>query len=289
MKKLTYILVLSLVISSFFIGCDKTETPTPIQSENNDDNTNDDDNSPSGSTDRPDSLPSIVVNPTDVADGPHYILGFYEITQLEARTDDDLTVALIVARADNKISYFDNVDDPERAAQFAAYKTLCELYGDTSYDKIREFYVAYTDGYNYLRYNPTAIDIVSATNYDDAHPAGTSLRDLCELITWTPRDYIASGYADTYDWSVRPDFLPEAYYNEYLDCGQLPFRVRLDQCTPEDLVLIGDGNPFSEGTLLLLRFDKAPDAGNALQKFTITLTDERGQTYTATSDVAEWQ
>ena len=278
-----------LLGSAFAFGCGDKEDPVPPADGTEEPGNKPDDNDQPGDNDQPEVPDSILVGQGTVkAEGPNYILGFYEIDEIEVRTNKDHSLDLMVEPKCH-ISYFDNdEEDPEEVERFAEYRTLCERYGDTTYYNADRglYYMNYLEYFNYLKYNITNIDVVSDADYDADHPAGTSLRDLCYLVTWSPREYIASGYTETYDWSVRPYFIPDgSFYIE--DEGNHPMLISLDECTPEDLVLIGNG--YISGSLFLLLFKKAPDEGNALQKFTLTLTDERGRIYTAVSDVAEWR
>lgn len=269
-----------LLGSAFAFGCDDKEDPGMLP------NGNEEPGDKPGDNDKPGDEPD---GPTTIDKSkypPHYILIFYEIDGIKASVDDNLNI--VVESSPGEIVEY-TFKDPERADELERYEALCERYGDTSYDN-EERIIHFPLFYNPVQfpmYNIADIDVVSAADYDTDHPAGTSLRDLCELISWSPREYIASGYTETYDWSVRPEFFPERYYSKYIDKGMLPVHIRLDEYTPEDLELIGRG--MMDGWIFILHFDKAPDEGNALQKFTLTLTDERGRTYTAVSDVAEWR
>ena len=54
-----------------------------------------------------------------------------------------------------------------------------------------------------------------------------------------------------------------------------------------DLVLLGTG--YHLNPIFVLHITQAPDAGNSLQRFLITLTDESGATYEVESDPVEWE
>ena len=233
----------------------------------------------------------------EIIDAPHYLLRFIAPESFSAGTiyGEPLTLQVRISSSAPReyAAYYDAQNPDERPQKAAAYKALCERYGDTGYSGIREFFPLYTGGFDALWHNLVSIDVTSTADYDAGHPAGTSLNDLCELISWTPRDYLESGYTDRYDWSAPPAYIPEKYrhitfyYNGQVNDGLHPFRIPLSECTAEDLLLMGSGQ-LEDGPLFLLRFAHAPEAGNSLQQFELKLTDERGGTYTVRTDVCKW-
>ncbi len=234
----------------------------------------------------------------ETVDAPHYLLRFIVPESLSARTiyGEPLTLQIYLSSFDSReyahYWHAQNPDDFPREA--AAYEALCERYGDTSYSGIRKFLPTYFGGYDALWYNIVSIDVTSVVDYDAEHPAGTSLNDLCELISWTPRDYLASGYTDRYDWTTPPDYIPEDYrYITFYDFDQVndglhPFKVSLSDYNADDLFLMGSGQ-LHQGPLFLLRFAHGPQTGNQLQRFTIRMTDEKGKVYNVLTDVCEWE
>ncbi len=227
-------------------------------------------------------------------DAPHYLLTFRIPKSFTANIVEPLIVRIgtAISSEDQCVSYFDTQDPDRFPKEAAAYEALCEYYGDKGYSKTRQFFPLYNGGYDFLWYNIVSIDVKSIVNYDAEHPAGTSLNDLCELVSWTPRDHIASGYTDLFDWSSPPDYIPQAYRNiafrsdRHVNDGLHPFKIPLTECTPEDFILMGSG--YYSSALFLLRFAHGPEAGNNLQQFEIKLTDEQGKTYTARTEVCEW-
>ena len=151
----------------------------------------------------------------EIIDAPHYLLRFIAPESFSAGTiyGEPLTLQVRISSSAPReyAAYYDAQNPDERPQKAAAYKALCERYGDTGYSGIREFFPLYTGGFDALWHNLVSIDVTSTADYDAGHPAGTSLNDLCELISWTPRDYLESGYTDRYDWSAPPAYIPEKY------------------------------------------------------------------------------
>lgn len=286
-----WLIALSLTLS---VGCSESDTPVNNPSGQTDpDNTDND----SGNTDDPDTPgpDDPIKDGTETVDVPHYILSFYKPAGFVATSNDNLTLEVAMnlkSNEDYDFSYYDfhHAEEPEKYPEEATlYNALCERYGDMSYTEVRKFHPFYMtpdDGYVYPAYSLTSIEIRSIVDYDAAHPAGTLLNDLCEVTAWSPRDYIASGYTDLYDWSVKPEFYPESY--DIPTCvGVHPVYFTLSEYTPADLVLLGTG--YHLNPIFVLHFTQAPDAGNSLQRFLITLTDESGATYEVESDPVEWE
>lgn len=287
--KIFFLFAVTLLISLY--SCSKTETPPvnqePPKNEEPDDPNKDDPN---------EEDPGLTGHCWIVANPPHYILATYKAETFKAQAYEEQMVEIDCPRPYDYSSYADE-KDPEKYPQEAAiYTKFCKRYNDTSYTQERRFYEIYRGGFDYLTYNIVSINIESATDYDEAHPAGTSLNDLCILASASPREHIASGYTQTYDWATPVEHT-DAYFEQLFNLdgegfipfvalivGSIPFTKPLTECTPEDMVLMGNGST----TLCFLYFTAKPAAGNKLQRFIVTLTDERGKTYTASSNVCEW-
>lgn len=79
------------------------------------------------------------------------------------------------------------------------YENLCKTHNDISYNKKRELIVGTNWGHcSMLDFK--RIDIMSNIDFDQKHPAGTSLNDIIRFISVSPKKYIDSNYAKTYDW-----------------------------------------------------------------------------------------
>ena len=271
MKRLTIFLMFIAFASMY--ACDKDDTsPQPVKTDNQEKN---------------DDIGDIPDNTIPV-DIPHYIMGVVETNSYKALvSDDDLTVHIVYDTSDNrKYSFWYEIKEPD-SEEANAYVAFCERYGDTTYDKERYYNTAEPYVNFYPMDNIGSIRIESIANYDAEHPAGTSLNDLCTLYSATPRQYIADGYTGEFDWTEASDeFVKYSRIFRHDDIeGSLPFAKPLTECTPEDLELIGSGYM----KLCMLSFERKPETKNSRQAFKITLTDEKGKTYIAQTDLCEWK
>lgn len=217
---------------------------------------------------------------------PHYILQYMQPERYDAHMHNNKLVITLVPNSAS-VGYAHEMYPAEFKEEAAAYRLLCEKYGDLSYDLTRSFYGIYRGGYDYSSRNISSIEIRSATDYDEAHPAGTVLNDICVLATASPYRFIKGGYEGSYDWKTNPEdfdeFFTQIFHTE--SEGSLPFRKPLSECTTEDLILIGNGCEV----VCLIYFTHHPDPGNELQRFMILITDEEGQTYTAATEEYKWK
>lgn len=288
MKKSAILLYVSWSVL-LFSGCSKSDEPSKKeQNQNNKEIPTPD------TPERPDG--PVGFDEGDEIDINQYLMGFNRATEFKATVYPDYTIVVSHERG-YYCSYINekNPDiDPEKTETYIA---LCQRYGDTGYKNVRKYYPFYLGGYDYLMDNIVSIDIAGVTDYDADHPAGSSLKDICELAACSPKEYIASGYADSFDWTIIPNYISNNYLESEIDNwsgrlgsyekyeGLMPFCKPLAECSPEDMVLMGNGCE----NVFMLRFTKKPDAGNKLQRFIITMIDERGKTYTVETGVCEWE
>lgn len=229
----------------------------------------------------------IIGNDIITVNLPHYLLRFFEPECFTARVIDDKRLISVYFRSVyNEKSYnFRHAEQPDKYPEEARiYESLCERYKDTSYSREQRM-MPYWNGRRYLVNNIVSIAIVSDTDYDATHPAGSSLSDICELLTVSPRDFIASGYTDIYDWKGIAGILEPLFGEEIPGFGAKevkPLRKRLDQWRAEDLVLAGYYPVF-----FTLRFMQAPVTA-VPRRFTITLTDEKGGVFTVETESVSW-
>jgi hypothetical protein len=104
------------------------------------------------------------------------------------------------------------------------FNTLSLHYGDVSYNK-RIVPGALRCVADTLLY----INVVSNTDYDAVHTAGTSLNDIIEVEFSSPLKYIQSQYEDMPQSEMRGTFRPRDEFS--------PFRIGLDEIMKEDLIL----------------------------------------------------
>lgn len=232
--------------------------------------------------------PYVVGNIVITVDLPHYLLRFFDPEKYHVcRVIDEMRLIVV-----NFWDYgagtgydYSHAQEPEEYPEKAGvYESLCSRYNDTAYPEVH-YLRPYWGGRNYPVNNIVSIAVVSDADYDSNHPAGSSLADICEVLTASPRDYIASGYTDTYDWTEDLKTLSPVFGEEIPGWGVKevkPVYKRLDKCWAEDLVLAGHFPSF-----FTLRILQAPEA-DFNGRFTITLLDEKGKVFTLETEPVSW-
>ena len=114
----------------------------------------------------------------------------------------------------------------------------------------------------------TKIDLVSDSDFDDRHNAGSSLADIVFVAGVSPYKYIKSGYTETYDWQNRPAAFTELALNLNFWSTNFPIYRRLSEISGEDLALM-------ERTFFLV-FEAQPTLSKT-HKMTLTVTDNTGK------------
>lgn len=87
------------------------------------------------------------------------------------------------------VGYYSFDDKGEELKEF---KRLCEFYGDTHYNRVvnvthNKLSVMYPD--------LVSMDVICARDYDERHPAGSSLKDVVRLKFRSAFAYVSSGYS----------------------------------------------------------------------------------------------
>ncbi len=153
-----------------------------------------------------------------------------------------------------------------------AYDALCEKHGDMTFCrtvlKMPGEYVAYP-GVDYV-----SIEITSDADFDDRHPAGSSLADIATFISSSVKPYIDNGYV----------------YPIYGDPGSAVKKLVSD-LIPEDLVLTGEDRvtayrpiPAVVGYFGALEFRQKPTLSKT-HTFTVTLTADDGRVFSDTVEM----
>ncbi len=157
-----------------------------------------------------------------------------------------------------------------KGEQKTAYDALCRKHGDMTFN--RNLKVNFGSGgglYRYPGVDFTAIDITSSADYDDEHPAGTSLGDIVMAEFGSAKPYIDSGYKK-YDKAVgRMGELKVCLINK-----------RFNEFTPDDLTLLGYDNSY----LGWFNFVSGPTLGKE-HTFTVTLTADDGRVFSDSMQV----
>ncbi len=153
------------------------------------------------------------------------------------------------------IGSYGSVDEEK----IAAYDALCEKHGDMTYNRNVNIHSG-------MPYDPNigldflSIDIVSDSDYDESHVAGTSLADITLFHGGTLKPFIDSGYA------------PTGTYTNYSSVESL-----LTDLTPDQLTLLNPGTMY-------LKFVSLPTLSKT-HNFTVTMTADDGRVFSDTIEM----
>ena len=161
------------------------------------------------------------------------------------------------------IGYYEYNDDeyPPIKEHLLRYDSLCKAHKDTEYSRKEKHYSGAQIGI--VTYRRMTLDITSDTQYDAAHPAGTSLADIIDVCAYSAKEMIDSGY----DYKSVCEKGDAMKYGKKLD-------MSLTRFNEEYRKLIRDG--------IYLDFKTAPDV-TSTHRFTVTYRDEDGRVLTATA------
>ena len=148
------------------------------------------------------------------------------------------------------------------------YDSLCKAHKDTEYAKTIMPYSGWQFGP--ATYRRMTIDVTSDTQYDAAHPAGTSLADIIDIRTNSAKEVIESGY----DYKVCETMTNYTGTTYELALGH-ELKMPLEQFNREYRKLILSYR-------IRLNFKTAPDV-TSTHRFTVTYRDEDGRVLTATA------
>ena len=81
-------------------------------------------------------------------------------------------------------------NDPEALKKAAKYDSLATAHNDLTYNRYTEFQIS-----DCMYRRTSAIHVVSNTDYDAEHPAGTYLDDILLIRFTSAEDYLATGYS----------------------------------------------------------------------------------------------
>lgn len=160
-------------------------------------------------------------------------------------------------------------DDEALARQNAAkYDSLSKAHNDLDYNR-RTLTMVMACLYR----RTTGIHVVSDTDYDEEHPAGTYLDDIMRVHFKSAEDYLATGYTSLKQYLGKTTG-PSSYYGS-LPIIDLELSEYLDEFNRIQRKLIQFSFNF--------RLTKAPDR-TGTHRFTITYTNEDGVELTGTTE-----
>lgn len=265
MKKLLFILLMTLLVGA---GCSESEKPPRQNPPEKEDPT------PPDEPDSPD-IPDIPLGNVTKVDIPHYIMGFILPEEFRAHRHSFRNYFAFI-----RISVYESdwihYNAPEQESE---YLELCAKYGDAGYSKVRTLPLAPNyNWYCYVGVDIVSIDLVADQAWDD-RPAGSSLADVCTLVSTTPRDYISSGYTEEYDWSQGVPYFDESECasNAEMFPERKPVVKTLSECEASDLRLIS----WEEGPFVCALYlpDPPKQQPSEPYNFTVIITLEDGRVF----------
>jgi hypothetical protein len=208
-----------------------------------------------------------------------YITGYSDYQRFDLQLSDGNNIA-IVGSEGVWLCEWDSKD-----AKKKMYDSLCVLHNDMSYNKKRDYIAGPNWGVNY-KGDFTSIDMVSNADFDEQHPANSSLNDIVRFMSISLYPYILSGYKDTFDWerNLPENFkcekrLSEQANNHEASCYH-PVDKRLSEIILSDLVLVDLMSFYKTGALIgFLVFEKQPTIAKE-HELTVTIKVSDGRVFT---------
>jgi len=243
-----------------------------------------------------------------------YIAGFYEVADFDAKVAGSGYVALFwTCRPIAGEHYTLPVDMStflSRGERATRFNDLVTRHNDLGYNRVVTF-IVHPIGRDYSATSAVSINVVTNVDFDEQHPAGSSLNDVILLLSASPKRFIQSGYKETYNWHQKP---PECPTNRVLHWfpptpyrpNHHPVKGYLSELKAEDLLLLGLGGGFfgpSRDTMEIeghpglfiysvsdffgyLFFSRFPDNLHQTYNMTITIHLEDGREFSQTVEMS---
>lgn len=177
-----------------------------------------------------------------------------------------------------------------RKSNTYTYDRLCEKHNDMTYNrKVKQLTASPIDPNEFILTDYISISVISDADWDAGHSAGALLNDITMFLSASPKKYIDSGYKDKYDWkNGSHEYDTERYFYSFYDSypetrnknPYHPIEKLVSELTIEDMILLGNGAPYSE-ILALLKFTSFPTVEKK-HNITVTLTTDEGETFSDT-------
>ena len=156
------------------------------------------------------------------------------------------------------------------------YDELCKIHNDLSYNQKRS-YIRFTDWGICSAIDFREIDVVSDKDFDTEHPAGRSLKDVVRFVSISPKQYIDSGYAATFDWKknepgffAKDPMIPSMF--KYEKENHFPINGLLSDIGKDEMQML----PVNTHGILF--FDKQPTAEKE-HSLTVTIYTREGKKF----------
>ena len=164
------------------------------------------------------------------------------------------------------------------------YDELCLKHNDMSYN--RTFKYRSPDdlpNYRYIGTDFISISVVSDSDFDAEHPAGSELGDVIRYASYSPKKYIDSGYTEEFDWVYSEGLARAVYASDALARGvptalEHPAEKLVSELTPADLTLL------STKSLGAMQFERLPTLSQT-HRLTVTMTTDDGTEISASIDM----
>lgn len=202
-----------------------------------------------------------------------YVLGYFNPTGIKLamgydRLFSNYSPNLYITKGEFTGTYLDEGEKKE------TYDALCEKNGDMTFNCEHTLVGSSPENPGIIAYpnvNIVSIDAVSNADFDEEHPAGTSLSDVIFFSPWwSAKKFIENGYVDDTDIDIND---PVIYGMTYKS---------LNSFTGNELALIGSGDIRWKDTALLigsLITYKNPSMSKT-HAITVTVTFEDGRVLT---------
>lgn len=203
-----------------------------------------------------------------------YVLSFYESDNIKLYNVSKAPVYILRVELINgkKICNILSKGDEKKL-----FERMGDKYGDNTYNREVRFVVS--PPHNYIGDDITAISIFSDADYDNLHPANSSLNDIVEVIYFSPLKYIQSGYQNLYNRGTCQTLTPEEKDILGISSGVNEFhleQIRADKVVNSHLALVGYGGFFPQ---IYLKFQKMPELDKE-HTLKINITTEAGNVMT---------
>ena len=156
------------------------------------------------------------------------------------------------------------------------YDELCKIHNDLSYNQKRS-YIRFTDWGICSAIDFREIEVVSNKDFDAEHPAGRSLKDVVRFVSISPKQFIDSGYAATFDWKknepgffAKDPMIPSMF--RYEKENHFPINGLLSDIGTDEMQML----PVNTHGILF--FDKQPTAEKE-HSLTVTIYTREGKKF----------
>lgn len=162
-------------------------------------------------------------------------------------------------------------DRKSKGRQKELYDSLCRAHNDMSYNKEIMYFPSPSsmDGVVEMSINNVVkIDVTSNADFDETHPAGTSLNDIIRFMGMSVSRFLESNYRYSHDWTEKPEGFQDEERN-YSYSFHNPVTGLLSELQPEDMMLLSEIVGF-------IHFEKNPTL-DKVHELTITVTLDNGK------------